>query len=169
MAAAPGGLLSAPFDENWRSCCEVHSDIEITRWRPVPQVPAVDFRGLEAAMEKRFHLDIVTYYSTYWAGTFEADSAEGRVSLIQLWNQEDFERLRSNLIGHALAKRRRKQPFTIFFATTEADPQLLLSLDCDTGAVMLEDAHRGLIRQVDASLAAFLARLAPATRQAALY
>lgn len=135
----------------------------------MPQTPPVDFSGIEHALEQALHEDIVTYYSAYWAGTFEADATEGQVSLIQLWNAEDFERLRGNLIGHAMAKQRQRQPLTVFFATTEPDSELFLSVDCETGRVMLEEPGKAPLKTVDNHLADFLARLEPRIRQPGLY
>lgn len=169
MSRAADGLLSAPFDPAWRSDCEVHSTSATTWWRPAPQVPQVDFSGIEHALETQLHPDIIAYYSTYWAGTLEAYSDEGPVSLIQLWNPEDFERLRANLIGHALAKHRRRLPLTIFFANTEPDAELFLSLDNQTGEVLLEEPSKPPQRVVEACLADFLARLKPTARRPDLY
>ncbi|MGI9322286.1 MAG: SecY-interacting protein [Pseudomonadales bacterium] len=169
LALARDGLLASPYDADWRSDCEVYQSAGNTWWRPVAQRPQVNFSGIENALEAPLHPDLIAYYSTYWAGTLETDSSEGRVSLIQLWNQDDFERLRGNLLGHALMKQRRKQPLTIFFANTEPESELFLSLDNQSGQVLLEEAGRPPLRVVASGLAEFLARLAPAKRQSDLY
>ena len=163
------GLLVSPFDPEWRSACEVHHSAEKTYWRPVAQSPRVDFSGLSNAVEAPIHSDIVNYYSSYWSGTLETDSQEGRVSLIQLWNQDDFERLITNLIGHALNKIRAKHPYTVFFATTEPDSELFLSIDNDSGVVLLEEPGNVPIREVESDILTFLNRLEPKLRQPGLY
>ena len=163
------GHLSSPFDPGWRSPCELHQDRKFTYWRPVPQSPPVRFDGLANALETGIHPDIVGYYSGYWSGTLEADSEEGRVSLIQLWNTDDFDRLIANLIGHALAKKRARLPFTVFFATTDADTEFFLSIDNETGKVWLEEPGSPPLREIDTGISAFLRRLTPRLRQPDIY
>lgn len=163
------GLLTSPFDPEWRSDCEVHQSANETFWRPVKQSPKVDFSGLANAVQASIHPDIVDYYSSFWSGTLEADSQEGRVSLIQLWNQDDFERLIANLIGHAVNKIRAKHPFTAFFATTEPDSELFLSIDNISGVVLLEEPGEAPIREVESDISTFLKRLEPKLRQPNIY
>lgn len=161
--------LKTPFDAQWRSPCELHQDTEYTYWRPVPQETPVSFAGLENALECEIHPDIKAYYGSYWSGTLEADSEEGQVSLIQIWNAEDFDRLIANLIGHALAKQRLRQPLTIFFANTDPDSELFLSIDNGSGAILLEEPGRAPLRQVDPDISSFIGRLTPQIRQPELY
>lgn len=161
--------LTAPFDPEWRSPCELHQDTGLTYWRPSEQAPPVSFAGLENALECDIHADIKSYYGNYWSGTLEADSEEGRVSLIQLWNQEDFDRLIANLIGHALAKQRLRQPLTIFFANTEPDSEMFLSIDNNSGRILLEEPGKPPLREVDSDINRFIERLTPQIRQPELY
>lgn len=154
--------FESEFDPEWRSACELGDPTERRgRWRPAPQQPAVDFSGLANAVEAPIHEDIRAYYGTFWSGSLEAQSQEGRVSLIQLWNQDDFERLIRNLLGHALVKRRARQPFTVFFANTEADSELFLSIDNESGKVLLEEPGRRPLKIVEDNVATFLDRLEP--------
>lgn len=169
LALTENRELAAPFDSEWRSSCELHQDTEFTYWRPAPQETPVSFDGLENALEYEIHPDIKSYYGSYWSGTLEADSEEGRVSLIQLWNQEDFDRLIANLIGHALAKQRLKQPMTVFFANTDPDSELFLSIDNTSGAILLEEPGRPPMRQVESDISTFIGRLTPKIRQPELY
>ena len=162
-------FLTSRFDPEWRSDCEVLQRGNITFWRPVTQAPKITFDGIANAVEAPVHPDIEAFYSSYWSGTLEAQSSEGRVSLIQLWNIEDFERLRANLMGHALSKIRSKHPFTVFFANTEPDSELFLSIDNETGVVLLEEPGKAPIREVESDLATFLNRLEPELRQPVLY
>lgn len=162
-------LLSSPFDPEWRSDCEQHQDDGLTWWRPVIQSPGVSFDGIANALEAPIHPDIEAYYGSYWSGTLEASSEEGPLSLIQLWNPDDFERLRANLIGHALNKMRSKHPFTVFFANTEPDSELFLSIDNTSGAVLLEEPGKAALREVESDIETFLDRLQPELRQPDLY
>ena len=80
------------------------------------------------------------------------------MALLQVWNQDDFDRLIGNLIGHALAKRRSKSPLTLFFACTDQD-DYFLSLDNRSGRVLLEQPGVPPVRQVAENLTEFLQRL----------
>jgi SecY interacting protein Syd len=99
----------------------------------------------------------------------ETKSQEGPLSLIQLWNQSDFDRLIENLIGHLMAKQQARQPFTVFFATTDPDSELFLSVDNDTGKVLLEEPGKPPIREVESDLACFLDRLEAVTNSPGIY
>ena len=142
-------------DPEWTSPAELPGG----GWRPVAQATPVDFRGLAHALEVTVHPNAVTWYSRWWAGQLDAEADEGEVHLIQLWNPQDFESLVANLIGHALNKRRSKAEFSVFFATTEEDSELFLSIDNASGAVVLESPLDPPIREVAPDLATFLARL----------
>ena len=160
--------LTEVFDPEWRSPCEVGEpfrdarDIEQIAWEPLPRHGAEDFIGLEHALELTIHQDIKDYYGSFWSGGLEADAKRGPVSLILLWNTADADRLVENLIGHALAKRRLRSPFTVFFACTSVDSELFLSVDNDSGEVLLEKPGKKPIEVVAPSLTEFLAELAPA-------
>ncbi len=156
-------------DPTWRSPCEVGEPhawpdgTQVVRWRPVERRYAEDFAGIENALETTIHADIKAYYGAFWSGGLEAVASEGHVSLILLWNQADAERLTENLIGHALAKQRARAPFSVFFACTEANSELFLSVQNDTGQVMLERPGYKPLRTVAPSLGAFLNDLQPAS------
>ena len=169
LALTEDGWLDSPFDPDWRSPAEHHQDQDRTYWRPVTQSNAISFDGLAHALELDIHPDICAYYSTYWSGTLPAKSQEGPVDLIQLWNMEDFDRLIANLIGHAMAKQRRKLPFTVFFANTDPDSELFLSIDNATGAILLEEPSGPPLRTIETDIHTFLARLEPDSREPDLY
>jgi len=167
LAAYPE--LDDPCDPAWRSPCETGepftdgSGEQRVPWQPLRRHgPVDDFAGLERALETPVHPDIRSYYGRYWSGGLEAEAAQGHVSLLLLWNPEDAERLIENLIGHALAKRRARSPFTVFFACTEPESDLFLSVDNDSGRIVLEEPGRKPLREVAASLAEFLDGLRPA-------
>lgn len=163
--------FESDFDPEWRSRCELDASPRTARvrWRPIVQTDPVDFRGLANALECDIHPDIRAYYASFWSGGFEARSHEGHVSLIQLWNAEDFDRLIENLIGHALAKRKARQPFTAFFATTEPDSELFLSIDNESGRVLLEEPGRPPIKEVETDVATFIDRLTPVDLEPGIY
>ena len=165
--------LEAPFDPAWRSPCEIGKPYtrqsangaadpgEFIRWHPVKRSLADDFPGLENALETEIHPDIKAYYGAWWSGNLEAEAPDGHVSLILLWNPDDAGRLVENQIGHALVNRRSKSPLSLFFACTEPDSNLILTVRNDTGEVLLERPGHKPLRTVAGSLAEFLDLLAP--------
>ena len=170
LALSPDGVFYTEYDPDWSSPCELSrtnntETAELVRWKPVTQVPQVDFSGLENALETKIHPDVIEYFSSFWSSTITTKSIEGHASLIQLWNQDDFDRLIENFIGHSLAKRRLKEPLTFFFATTETDSEYFLSIDNNTGVVLLEEPGRSPIKQVEDNLLTFLERLNPTASQ----
>lgn len=148
-------------DPDWPSPCEPSDSAPGSEfhWQPVRRQEPLDFSGLEAAIGDDLHADIKAYYGSYYSDTIETTSHEGRVSLIQLWSDKDYERLVSNLVGHYLAKKRLRQTFTVFFATTEEDSEMFLSVDNTTGIIYLEEPGRAPLREVETDLASFLNRL----------
>ena len=165
--------LEAPFDPAWRSPCEIGEPYsrqpddgsgnpgELIRWRPVKRSLADDFPGLENALETEIHPDIKAYYGAWWSGNLEAEAPDGHVSLILLWNPDDADRLVENQIGHALVNRRSKSPLSLFFACTEPESDLILTVRNDTGEVLLERPGYKPLRTVAGSLGEFLDLLAP--------
>ena len=164
--------LSEIYDPQWRSPCETgepytdDSGIIRVPWQPLRRnldtTVSHDFAGLENALEVPIHTDIKAYYGRYWSGGLEAEAPQGHVSLILLWNQEDAERLIANLIGHAMAKRRNRAPFSVFFACTEVESELFLSVENETGRVLLEKPGHKPVEVVADDLATFIDTLVPA-------
>ncbi len=166
--------LHAPHDPEWRSPCEIGEPFRsdhgpLIAWKPLPRHPDTsthDFDPLERALETEVHPDIKAYYGAFWAAGLEAEAIDGHVSLLFLWNQQDIHRLNENLIGHAFSRGRRagnrsRGPMSVFFACTEPDSELFLSVDNDSGAVLLERPGHGPLRQVAPDLAGFLQTLVP--------
>ncbi len=166
--------LQVPYDAEWRSPCEhgepfahavetgASDPQQFIRWQPVKRSLADDFAGLERALDTEVHADIKAYFSAYWSSNLEAEAPDGHVSLILLWNPQDVDRLVENLIGHALAQRRSKSPLSLFFACTEPESELFLTVRNDTGEIQLEKPGYQPIRPVAESLTQFLDLLVPA-------
>lgn len=157
-----GSLPMQPFDPDWPSPCQVgEPDAEgAISWRPRQRAEPADFAGLERALEVPLHPSVKAFYGTWWCDVLEAQAEEGRLSLIQIWSPDDFDRFGENLIGHALAKQRLSAPLTVFFACTDED-DYILSVDNVSGGVLLEQPGHDPVREVCASLGQFLARLNP--------
>lgn len=161
--------LVTSHDPDWPSPCELgepwrdESGGQIVQWHPVRRhATADDFSGLETALEMPIHPDIKTHYGRYWSANLEAKAPDGHVSLIFLWNQEDSNRLVENLISHAVACRHNRLPFSVFFACTEPDSDLFLTINNESGAVQLEEPGKRPLRIVSENLADFLELLVPA-------
>jgi SecY interacting protein Syd len=157
-----GSLPLQEHDPAWPSECLVgEPDASgMIRWEPRERDDVADFSGLERALEIDIHPDIKSFYGSYWAGAIELEAEEGGVTLIQLWNNDDFDRLAENILGHAMAKQRVEAPLTIFIACTD-EGELMLSVENDTGRVVLEEPGSLPIRTISPSLAEFLDRLNP--------
>ncbi|MFK7912873.1 MAG: SecY-interacting protein Syd [Pseudomonadales bacterium] len=174
--------LTCDYDPEWASPCELGQpflapeDADSERWigwQPVartepgsalsPATLPADFAGLENALETPVHPDFKAYFSSFWSGTLECTAPEGHVSLLQLWNPQDADRLVENMIGHVLGQRRARAPLTLFVACTEPDSDLILSIENATGAVLLERPGSKPLRTAAPSMAALLATLIPAT------
>jgi len=153
-----------PFNSEWPSDCyeSSASDGQPVRWRPTRQTLKTDlFERIENALDEKVHPDIADYYSRYWSDPLPANCVEGDLSLIQVWNEEDMERLRGNLIGHALSKRQQKRPLTFFFACAEPDDNYFISVDNFSGEVLLELPGKPPIRKLANNLAEFIGSLTP--------
>ncbi|MEM9624327.1 MAG: SecY-interacting protein Syd [Pseudomonadota bacterium] len=160
--------LVTTFDKDWPSPCEIGTAVtdpdgaQSIPWQPVRREPNNDFAHLEKALEMAIHPDIKTHYGAYWSANLEAEAPDGHVSLLYLWSRQDVDRLIENLIGHAVACRHNKTPFSVFFACTEPDSELFLTVNNDTGCVQVEEPGRKPIGTVCDSLAEFYELLVPA-------
>jgi len=154
--------LQTTFDQDWLSPCQ-YGEVDHKgniNWRPVLREDKVDFSAVEQALELELHPDIKLYYSHYWSNNIDAKTQRGQLQLLQAWNQDDFERLLQNIIGHILMKRKLKQKVTVFFAVTDED-DFILSMDNDTGQVMLEQVGLEAEEVLANNLGDFFERLTP--------
>lgn len=153
-----------PYDEQWPSPCYQASAKSgtLVPWRPTQQSCRSDmFERLTEALGVSIHPDIVAYYCRYWSDPLPARSDDGDLSLLQVWNEQDMERLRGNLVGHAVALQKQKRPLTLFFACTEPDGEYFLSIDNNSGEVLLEKPGHKPLRTIANSLAEFIDSLTP--------
>lgn len=154
------------YDDQWPSACYVEHSRSGTQvqWQPQPQRGQSTeemFDRMEQALGYAIHEDIRCWYSSFWSDPLPARCEKGDLSLIMLWNEEDGERLRSNLIGHLLSKQKQKQSATLFFACTEPDGDQFISVDNSTGEIWLEQPGKPPIMKLATSLEAFLQQLEP--------
>ncbi len=154
-----------PYDPDWPGPCYLHKAEAgvAVGWRPVRNIEGTDmFQRLAKALEQELHPDIIEFFSRYWSDPLPAQLPDGRhTCLLQAWNPDDLERLRSNLIGHALSKQKQKRPLTLFFGTLEPDSDLILSLNNQDGSIWLERPGKAPQEKLANSLAELLHSLTP--------
>lgn len=152
------------FDAQWPSPCLVDPD-NITKdlwvkWQPVSRQSdaSANLKHLGTALEIQIPDTIECFYCAYYADHLSVNF-EGRVmTLLQIWNKEDFARLQENIIGHVLMKRRLKQPDTIFIGVTDDDEELI-SIIPSSGEVVFEYVGRTPHQVVANSLQEFIGYL----------
>jgi SecY interacting protein Syd len=184
-AAGESGL-KVVYEANWSSPCleqtatigaSAPSEGEMVSWAPRMQSRTQDemhkgiqerqnsFSNVESAMSLSLHPDFCEFFTRYYSANFTATAEQGQCELLQVWNDEDFEGLQQNLIGHLLMKQRLKQTPTLFFGLTDEE-DFILSIVNDTGEVALEQVGKEPQQIVAPNLAAFLASLTPTPSQA---
>lgn len=156
--------LTIEYDSQWPSQCYVYDntpdDGDLCRWKSVKQDQQDMFDRLSDALDTQIHPDIIEYYTSYWSNHLPAATADGDLELIQVWNQQDMERLRANLLGQALDKRKRKLALSFFFAITTSEDGMLC-LDNSSGEVWYEIPGKKPVRKIADSLNEFLQTLSP--------
>ena len=115
---------------------------------------SVDLTRLGHALDVALHPAWRALFATQWSDALTLRYNGEPFILLQLWNEQDLDNLIANQIGHALEKRRIRQPLTLFFGLIDDDR--LLSVDNATGAVQLETLGRPGPDQVCASVIEFL-------------
>ena len=160
--SAKNPTLHTQFDNDWISPCASVSadDGEWVSWKPVLQSDENNFADMENALELTINPQLKAYYTRYYADHLEANTNRGALTLLQVWNKDDFERLQQNLIGHVLMKRKLKQSITLFFAMTDED-DFIISVENDSGQVVLEQVGKEPKEVLAPDLATFIADLTP--------
>lgn len=142
------------------SPCITHTAEDSVHWQPQPFIPESDLSAVERALEITLHPDIHAFYTTQFAGDMPAISGTTSLTLLQVWGEDDFQRIQSNLIGHLVTQKRLKLSPTLFLATTE-DEMEAISLCNLTGKVLLEKIGTSKRNELASSLTAFLNNLEP--------
>mgnify|MGYP002862698994 CR=1 FL=1 len=163
----PPHQLRIEHDPEWPSSCyRGEADAAgMIDWQPTRQTQNNDmFERLELALETPIHPDIKAYYQRYWSDPLFARSPQGQLNLLFVWNTEDYERLRANLIGHALGRIKLKQPLSLFFGCTYPE-EYVIAINNNSGQVVLEQPGKKASDTLAASLAEFLDQLQPAANE----
>ena len=126
-----------PHDPEWPSECVKNIIDGRAYWRAVERCSDGDFSGIEKALNLNVHPDIRYLFGHFWCGHVAAQTDRGKFDVLHAWNDEDFDMLLQNIVGHIMMKRRLGQEITIFFATTDEE-DFILSVKNKTGEVVLE-------------------------------
>jgi SecY interacting protein Syd len=153
-----GAYPTVEYDEQWLSPCIIgEPEQQEVSWKPVLRETKGDFSGIERALEMTLHPSIKAFYGDYFSETLAVDFQSNRIELVQAWNEQDFDMLLENIIGHVLMQRRLKQKETVFIASTEDEMQVV-SIDNESGEVVLEQLGKGIDRVLAITLDEFVAK-----------
>lgn len=162
-----GVLPQVEQDEQWPSACE-QSNLESNAlldghvfWQPMTiSNKPLSFDNVESALNITLHEDIKNYFTSIYSESLEAQCDDGKLSLLFAWNEDDFQRLQENIIGHILMKQRLKQPVTVFFAVTDEE-DMIISFDNDSGEIWVERVGCKPHKKLTDSIADFIKLLEP--------
>ncbi|AIJ08929.1 MULTISPECIES: SecY-interacting protein [Edwardsiella] len=145
------------------SPCVVYSRDDCVFWRPEPG-RGEDLEGIGRALDIRLHPALAPFFTTQYAGDMRARWNEIEMDLVQVWSEEDLQRLQENQIGHLVTQRRLKLSPTLFLAST-ADELSMVTLCNLSGSVLLEQFGSPQRRVLTPTLAEFLAALQPLAQE----
>lgn len=156
-------LPTCDFDPPWPSHCtelEDNEGLEPPRfWRPVKRGTTGLFESLEQALELTFHQDVDAFYGAYWSDGIAVVHQDFHFNLLQLWNEEDQDNLKENMLGHLFAKRKNRLAPSYFIGCTDGDE--VIAIDHETGAIVLERPGRKPHQTLASSLEQLLLELQP--------
>ena len=149
--------FTVEYDSDWPSVCYLSEAAtgDQVKWQPVAMDTPLSFANIENALHITLNEQYCHFFTTNWSFNLLTQASEGPCELLQVCNQEDFERLQQNLIGHLMMKQPLKQPPTLFFGLTDEE-DFILSVDNASGEVVLEQVGKHPVRCLAPDLATFL-------------
>ncbi|AXH64255.1 SecY-interacting protein [Providencia huaxiensis] len=141
------------------SPCIVRTGENWVYWEPQPfPIKDASLDKVAAALEINLQGDIHAFYTTQLAGDMKATFRDITLSLVQVWNEDDFIRLQENLIGHLVTQKRLKLSPTLFIATLESEIEMISMCNL-TGEIILEKFGSQQRRVLSSNLTNFLDEL----------
>ena len=159
---------SVEFDPPWPSPCIAPNDTElnastnnktIVLWRPTKRQDPKIFNDIEGALEFTFRDDFKEFFGSFWSNGICVERDDINFSLIQIWNEEDQEKLKENILGHSFAKLKNRQPLSYFIGCTFGDD--IVCIEHESGEIVLEKPGRKAHKTLSNSLEEFLLSLNP--------
>jgi SecY interacting protein Syd len=164
--AAHDSLPYVEFNPPWPSLCtetteDKNEDSTSNKlfWHPVKREQSELFISLEKGLEFDFPSELNSFYGSFWSNGICVNFEELKLQLIQIWNEEDEEHLKHNILGHCYARLKGKLPLSYFIGSSDCDE--VLSLSHETGEVLLERPGKKAHRVLADSLPKFLALCEP--------
>ncbi|QBF84048.1 SecY-interacting protein [Shewanella maritima] len=127
-------------------------------WQPHKRQTPADFDNVAKALELELHVDINAFYGRYYSAPLNFTSPWGEGELLQAWNQQDFEYLQQNMIGHLMMKQKLKHQPTWFIGVLGEGDQML-TVDNSDGSVWIEIPGDKPKQQLASSIAEFIEQL----------
>ncbi len=142
------------YDSQWPSECIQSIHGEQAEWRPVRRNNTNVFKGIEDALEIKIPQTLKAYFGYFWSLGIPVSWGDRTFELLFLWNAQDEDNLLHNFLGHILQKKRARETATLFFAVV--DEARFLSVDVESGAIVLEELGQKSPQEVCPSLDALL-------------
>ena len=142
------------------SPCIISSTDDAVFWQPQPFVGEKNLNAVERAFDIVVQPAAHAFYTTQFAGDMHAQFADEKLTLLQTWSEEDFQRVQENLIGHLVVQKRLKLSPTLFIATLESELDVISVCNL-SGEVVKETLGTAKRITLSPSLAGFLNHLEP--------
>ncbi|MBD8162537.1 SecY-interacting protein [Erwinia persicina] len=142
------------------SPCIVATHEDEVWWQPQPFTLAKNLEAVERALDLRLQPSVAGFYTAQFSGDMKGTFSGQRMSLVQVWSEDDFVRVQENLIGHLVMKRRLKHAPTLFIATTESELEVV-SVCNISGEVVIEQLGTTKRQVIAPSVQNFLILLQP--------
>ncbi|WP_299495093.1 SecY-interacting protein [uncultured Shewanella sp.] len=146
---------------------ELDEDVPV-QWVSVTREDIGEFDNVANALEITLHQDITRFYGHYFSGPLMFDSPWGMGEVLQVWNQNDFECLQQNIIGHLMMKKKLKQPLTWFIGVMD-DNDTMITVNNEEGSVWIEKPGDVQSIHLANSVNDFLSQLTPKVMPAKTY
>ena len=152
-----GQQPTVSFDPPWPSpCTDALEQTDESRlvWEPQFRGNTTLFDDLEHGLECAFPESLIAFYGRYWSNGICVDFEDIELQLIQIWNDEDEEQLKNNMLGHCFARRKGRLPLDFFIASMEGPD--IATIQHDSGEIWLGRPGKVLHRKLANSLSEFL-------------